>query len=182
MTLLNWSNDKIKRLHHKVYSLWEYVSIYFHKRFHVWYLFPDTLFPLSYRHLYQADTDIGWEYDPNKQTLTWSGSNVNQTEYSISWLSASTVSEKKEVDMDAFLSSLRIYTPEMDSIRLTILLQAWSIYDQHWWIQDPTNKIKWIDNEANEKECGVRVDYLVPITPVLTNLTNKKIEMHEKTI
>jgi hypothetical protein len=182
MTLLNWSNDKIKRLHHKVYSLWEYVSIYFHKKFNVWYLFSDTLFPLSYRQLYGAETDIAWEYDPNKQTLTWSGSNVNQTEYSISWLSASTISANKEVDMDTFLSTLRIYTPEMDTIPLTILMQAWSIYDQHWWIQDPNNKIKWIDNEANEKECKIREDHLVPITPILTSFTKKKIETHEKAI
>ena len=99
---------------------------------------------------------------------------MNQTEYCIGWLSASLKSEKRECEMDTFLSTLRIHASERQTIPLIILLQAWSIYDRQWWIQDKSNKIKWIDELANEKEAGVREDHLVPITPVLSSLKSKK--------
>jgi hypothetical protein len=176
MTLWNWSNEKVKRLYDKFYNLCEYISIYFHKEFYIWYLFKDALFPLSYRQSFKVNTDTAWEYHPDKQILKWRGSDLDQTEYSIAWLSASIKSAQRESEMDTFLSTLRIHTHESKDIPLSILLQAWSIYDRHWWIQDPTHKIKWIDELANEQEVGVRENHSVPITPVLSSLKSKKIE------
>jgi hypothetical protein len=174
MTLWNWTNEKIKGLYQKTRDLCEHAFVYFHRDFNTWYLFTDTLFPLSYRQRFETDIDSTWEYSPERQTLVWKGSNLDQTEYSVSWLSASTVSGKRETDMDTFLSSLRIYTTECEGIPLSILLQAWSIYDKHWWIHSVENRIKWIDEEANEKEVGVRDPHLVPITPIIHSLLHKK--------
>lgn len=174
MTFWNWSTDKIKGLYQKACEACEHAFIFFHRDFNTWYLFSDTLFPLSYRQRFETDTDSAWEYSPERQTLVWRGSNLDQTEYSVAWLSASTVSQKRESDMDHFLSSLRIYTTECQGIPLTILLQAWSIYDKHWWIDKVENKIKWIDDEANEKEASVRDQHLVPVTPIIHSLVHKK--------
>jgi hypothetical protein len=174
MTFWNWSNDKLKGFYEKINELYNHATIYFHRDFNTWYLFSDTLFPLSYSQRFQTDINSSWEYSPKRQTLIWRGSNVDQTEYSVSWLSASTVSGKREVDMDAFLSTLRIHTTECEGIPLTILLQAWSIYNKYWWIDHTDNKIKWIDTEANEKEVGVRDQHLVPVSPVIHSLIHKK--------
>lgn len=182
MTIWNWSTEKVKSICSKAYSLYDHVSVYFHRDFYTWYLFENSLFPLSYRQQFHMILDATWKYRPDKQTMTWIDSShsdieLNLKEYRIAWLSASVSSSKRESDMDSFLSSLCIYTPhDITHLPINILMQAWSIYDREWWIHSISNKIKWIDEFAEEHEQPLHETGLVPVARTPSSSSQKKIE------
>lgn len=69
-------------------------------------------------------------------------------------------------DMDEFLERLRIF-PNGQELSLTILLQAWSLYDRRWWLGSGSTTIEWIDGDAEEHSASVTDELLLPlVSPV----------------
>ena len=91
------------------------------------------------------------------------GGEKEEREYHVSWLSARTVSHSMTKDMDDFLSSLCIRGKNLDSFPSTILLQAWSLYDKHWWSSTDHSRLEWIDSFAEEGSTLCTEAYPVPV-------------------
>lgn len=119
-----------------------------------WYLYPHSLFPLSYHYRYKCD-NYEWKYRTDTNELIQCIHEKEEKEkeekvYRVSWLSARTVSQSITKDMDDFLGSLHIRGRNLDSFPSTILLQAWSLYDKHWWSSEHHSHLEWIDASAEE--------------------------------
>ena len=152
-------------------SGWRNMWRWFHPDAGSWFLYPGSLFPVSFRDWYGQEP-APWKYHPATNTLTYQPREENV--YRLGWLSAqttvasrqTTVASRQTKDMDAFLGGLRIRTTEGNPPPLTVLLQAWSIYDKRWWLIEPDVTLEWIDSNAEEHSAIPQDDVVLPLVSV----------------
>lgn len=140
---------------------------WFHPDAGSWFLYPDSLFPVSFCNRYGLE-DAPWRYEPASRRLIKKGGGSER--YRVGWLSAQTTAGggngrgvRDTRDMDVFLEELRIDTEAGTSPPLTVLLQAWSLYDKRWWLAEEGMRLEWIDADAEEHTAGPREDILLPL-------------------
>lgn len=121
-----------------------------------------TGFPLPNRMAYGFTSE--WLYHPWSREIVYVGSGSRsgaRTRYRLDWLSAQIQTAKGEKDMDAFLDELRVWTWGDHRPTLTVVLQAWSLYDQRWWMMEERVELSWMDREAELHRASVG-DVAVP--------------------
>lgn len=164
LTAWNALTGGLKQFVEEVRSVWGSMWKWFHPDAGSWFLYPGSLFPVSFRDWY-GQQPAPWKYHPATNTLTYQPRGENL--YRLGWLSAQTVVASRHTkDMDAFLGGLRIRTGEGNPPPLTVLLQAWSIYDKRWWLIEPGVTLEWIDSEAEEHVAVPQDDVHLPLVPV----------------
>jgi hypothetical protein len=153
MTGWNGLVDRFHQMRTRAMNLYQSICNWFHPDSGSWYLYPHTLFPISYTHYYRLGTS-SWKYNPSTRELTYLSEEKDATTklvpYRVSWLTARISSSDQTKDMDDFLGALRIYsTTTQETISPMVLLQAWSLDDKQWWSAlDP--RLEWFDMTANE--------------------------------
>lgn len=163
MTCWNGVTDWFRRVRENVYAWYESAMGWFDPRRGSWYLTPGGVFPLSHYYRYGLDTKNVWRYQPETGELVYGeGPLEEKREYNVAWLSARVKKGSHSTDMDGFLGDLRIY-PQGQDLPLSVLLQAWSLYDRHWWLADGSAKIEWIDRMAEEHRYAVTEPLSIPL-------------------
>lgn len=155
-------------------SMWTVLRQWIHPTFSTWYLYPQSLFPLSYHYRYGHE-ESEWKYCPDTNELFYCAGMEKEgtkNDYRIGWLSARTVRDSISKDMDDFLNSLRIRGEHLDSLPSSVLLQAWSLYDKRWWSAEPTARLEWIDASANESSAPCMEGHAVPVVPCRVSKKN----------
>lgn len=166
MTYWNGVTDWIRRAGSRANSWYESVMYWFDPNADTWYLYPHSVFPVSYRHLYGREGSA-WLYRPDTKELVYRGERDVKEKgepHIMAWLSARTTGKGISKDMDGFLGELRVY-PNGHDLPLTVLLQAWSLYDRYWWSADASVRIEWIDRMAEEHATTVAEEILLPLLP-----------------
>lgn len=156
LTCWNWLTSTIYRTTSYITSTYKGIRNWFHPDSSSWYLYPNTLFPVSYSNYYSLGTS-SWKYRPDTRELTYlpkdnmGDNDANKTTYRIPWLTARTSCSDKTKDMDDFLDELRIHTTsEQETVPSMVLLQAWSLHDKQWWSAAVEPRLEWFDTVANE--------------------------------
>lgn len=156
-------------------SFYHTICDWFHPESTTWYLYSNSLFPISFYYRY-GHTMPEWTYRPDTNELIYHGDKERDKErdkeqdkdkscyYRISWLSARITSGSTTKDMDSFLNHLRIHSEKMISLPSIIFLQAWSLYDKRWWYAEESSRLEWIDAFAEESSASCTEDLMVPIT------------------
>lgn len=171
LTAWNALTGGLKQFVEGVRSGWTSMRRWFHPDAGSWFLYPGSLFPISFRDWYGQEPGP-WKYHPATNTLTYQCGNENV--YRLGWLSAQTVVASRQTvvasrqtkDMDAFLGGLRIRTVENFPPPLTVLLQAWSIYDKRWWLIEQGVTLEWIDSDAEEHAAVPQDNVVLPLVPI----------------
>ncbi len=117
-------------------------------------------FPLPYRMAYGASFE--WLYRPWSREIVYVGKGTDATDATdgmvccrLDWLSAQIQTAKGEKDMDTFLDELRVWTKGDHRPSLLVVLQAWSLYDQRWWLTEERPMLAWMDREAELHQAPV---------------------------
>lgn len=160
MTCWNGIADFFRRTRARVYSWYECVSDWFDPRAGSWYITPGGGFPLPHAYQYGLDMKDLWRYQPTTNELVYEGDSLEKGKM-IAWLSVRVKQEGVSKDMEGFLGDLRIYSNGHD-LPLSVLLQAWSIYDHHWWTA-PSVQVEWIDRMAEEHSAAATDAQSVPL-------------------
>jgi hypothetical protein len=164
MTYWNGVTDWFRRTRTRVCSWYESILEWFDPHAGTWYITPGGIFPLPHAYQYGYHGKDTWRYHPETGELVYGDDSSEKKEYKIAWLSARVTSIHVSKDMDGFLADLRIQSKGHD-LPLSVFLQAWSLYDHHWWSADSSVQIEWIDRMAEEHSATVMEAILLPLLP-----------------
>lgn len=164
MTYWNGVTDWFRRTGTRMYSWYETMMNWFDHRTGTWYIAPGSIFPLAHTYWYGLNMKDTWHYHPETGELTYGADSSEKKGQKIAWLSARVKQEDKTKDMDGFLADLHVDSKGHD-LSLSVLLQAWSIYDRHWWSADPSVQIEWIDRMADEHSAAATETLTIPLLP-----------------
>lgn len=130
-------------------SWYESVRGWFDPRRGTWYLSQDGSILIPHVYRYGLNIDTMWHYRPDTRELVYGEDDKASEMYQIAWLSALLKDSHQSKEMDGFMGDLRI-SPKGRELPLLVFLQAWSIYDRHWWSADSSVRLEWIDRLAEE--------------------------------